>query len=132
MKKAFILIFSLIILSHTISYGQNILDSIKVTFGGKFNDSLTKEQIIEADSIQIFYRNNITNYNVQVLSFQITLLYDGMEIEEANTQNKLSEKQKIIIRERLMINQSLYIENIKANVNNKIVSLGTLRFICKE
>ncbi|HNV96111.1 MAG TPA: hypothetical protein PKG63_06525 [Bacteroidales bacterium] len=124
MKTIFTILFLLLI---DLTFGQTVNDSIIAMFGGQINGELTKDEILKADSVQLFIRVDKKNINAKVISFNIVVLYTGMELEISNNTNELNNNQIDAIINKIAINQTLYIESIRVLCENKITKVNDIK-----
>jgi hypothetical protein len=122
---------TLLLLIIEFAFAQKAADSVMTVFGGLTNGSLTKEQILKADSLHRFIRSDLKNIDARVLSFTLRANFNGIYAETPNSSNKLSEKQIELVTKYLGINQNLFIENIKVLVNGQTLTTNDIKIKVK-
>lgn len=125
MKKALVIF----ILFSELSFSQTFDSPVVATFGGVISGYLSKQEILNTDSLTLFYRSDCRNEQYEIISFKITALWLGMHADALSDKNKLSEKQKIIIKETVVINQNLYFEDIYALKGKDTIQLYSFKII---
>jgi hypothetical protein len=119
-----------IVLSQETFNTINLRDPMPM-IAGKNSGTISKEELINADSISLEMPDCLLKNKFKVISFSLSISKGIIQEYKQNNGSTITEEQKEIIKS-LKNDQKIFFENIKASANGYIVVCPVIAFKIKE